>query len=52
MERCLNEKQMIVEKQRSGPIGTVKVFCDVASNAIRDRDYQSFKIEDQEQMAL
>jgi replicative DNA helicase len=52
MERCLNEMQMIVEKQRSGPIGTVKVFCDVASNAIRDRDYQSFKIEDQEQMAL
>lgn len=40
MERCLNEMQMIVEKQRMGPVGSIKVFCDVASNAIRDAGYQ------------
>ena len=52
MERCLNEMQMIVEKQRMGPIGSVKVFCDVASNAIRDKDYQRVEYLDQEQMAM
>ncbi|HVN82287.1 MAG TPA: DnaB-like helicase C-terminal domain-containing protein [Terriglobia bacterium] len=51
MERCLNQMHMIVEKNRSGPIGTVKVFCDVASNAIRDCDYQREEMADQ-QMAF
>lgn len=36
MARCLNEMNLIVEKNRMGPIGNVKVYCDVASNAIRD----------------
>lgn len=46
MERCLNEMQMIVEKQRSGPIGTVKVFVEIASNAIRDAGYQRTEVYD------
>jgi replicative DNA helicase len=40
MENALNKMQMIVEKQRMGPIGSVEVFCDVASNAIRDSGYE------------
>jgi replicative DNA helicase len=40
MERCFNKLQLIVEKQRMGPIGTVEVFCDIASNAIRNSDYE------------
>lgn len=39
MLRCANELQLIVEKQRMGPIGSIKVFCDIASNAIRDAGY-------------
>ena len=51
LQACYNEMHMIVEKQRSGPIGTVKVYCDVASNAIRDHGYQ--RVEDlNQQMAL
>ncbi len=40
MEKCIHKMQMIVEKQRMGPIGSVEVYCDIASNAIRDSDYQ------------
>lgn len=47
MERCLNEMHLIVEKQRSGPIGTVKVFCDVSCNAIRDMGWQRQESYDQ-----
>jgi replicative DNA helicase len=32
-----NRLDVIIEKQRSGPIGTVELFCDMASNAVRDR---------------
>ena len=28
--------ELIIEKQRSGPIGTVELFCDVATNVVRD----------------
>ena len=28
--------ELIIEKQRSGPIGTVELFCDVAANVVRD----------------
>ena len=36
MRQHANLLDIIVEKQRQGPIGTVKVFCDIASNAVRD----------------
>ncbi len=36
LESCHNELQCLVEKQRSGPVGTVKLFCDIGANAIRD----------------
>jgi replicative DNA helicase len=36
MEGCHNELHLLIEKQRAGPVGTVKVFCDIGSNAVRD----------------
>lgn len=36
MNQHRNLLDVIIEKQRQGPIGTVKVFCDIASNAVRD----------------
>lgn len=37
MEECWDQLEIIVAKQRSGPVGTVKVRCDIAHNAIRNR---------------
>ena len=28
--------EVIIEKQRSGPIGTIELWCDMASNVVRD----------------
>ncbi len=36
MAKVHNRLEAIVEKQRAGPVGSVKLFCDIASNAIRD----------------
>lgn len=36
MNQHQNLLDAIVEKQRQGPIGTVKLFCNIASNAVRD----------------
>jgi replicative DNA helicase len=30
--------ELIIEKQRSGPIGTIDLWCDMASNVVRDPD--------------
>lgn len=35
MEACIHELQIGVEKQRAGPVGVVKVFCDIGANAVR-----------------
>jgi replicative DNA helicase len=35
MEQCCNELLCLIEKQRAGPVGTVKCFIDVGCNAIR-----------------
>jgi len=35
LEGCHNELLLLVEKQRAGPVGSIKVFCDIGSNAIR-----------------
>ena len=40
MQRCFNEMQLIIEKNRMGSIGSIKLYCDIASNAVRDSDYQ------------
>lgn len=36
LNKVKNQLDIIIEKQRQGPIGTVRVFCDIASNAVRD----------------
>ena len=34
--RVANVLDILVEKQRQGPIGTVRVYCNIGSNAVRD----------------
>lgn len=36
LEGCHNELQLLVEKNRSGPVGAIKVFCDIGANAVRN----------------
>jgi replicative DNA helicase len=36
LSNCSHELEVILAKQRSGPIGTVKLWADMASNVIRD----------------
>lgn len=36
--RATNKLELLVEKQRSGPTGTVEVFCNIGCNAVRDLD--------------
>jgi len=31
-----NRLDLIIEKQRSGPIGTIDLWCDMAANVVRD----------------
>lgn len=52
MERCLNKLQIIVEKQRMGPIGALDFFCDIASNAIRDQGYEHGAILHEPELAF
>jgi replicative DNA helicase len=33
-----HQLEVIIAKQRNGPTGTVHLFCDIACNAIRDRE--------------
>jgi len=35
-QRVANVLDILVEKQRQGPIGTVRVYCNIGSNAVRD----------------
>jgi replicative DNA helicase len=34
--RCKHKLELIIAKQRSGPIGTVNLWCDMASNVVSD----------------
>lgn len=36
LDKCRHVLELIVAKQRGGPTGTVKLFGDMASNAVRD----------------
>lgn len=36
--RASNKLELLVEKQRGGPTGTVEVFCNIGCNAVRDLD--------------
>lgn len=35
LRECRNEMELLIEKQRMGPRGSVKLYCDMGSNAIR-----------------
>jgi replicative DNA helicase len=37
--------EVIIEKQRSGPIGTIDLWCDMASNVVRDSEAASTYLE-------
>jgi replicative DNA helicase len=36
MAKVEHRLDCVIEKQRSGPVGTVRLHCDIGSNAIRD----------------
>ncbi len=36
LTKVANQLELIIEKQRSGPIGTIDLWCDMASNVVRD----------------
>lgn len=36
LAKCFNKIQLIVGKNRHGPIGNINLFCDMGSSAIRD----------------
>jgi replicative DNA helicase len=36
LEVVKNRLELIIEKQRSGPIGTIDLWCDMAANVVRD----------------
>lgn len=36
MAKVEHRLDVAIEKQRSGPVGTVRLHCDIASNAVRD----------------
>lgn len=36
MEKVQHRLDCVIEKQRSGPVGTVRLHCDIACNAVRD----------------
>lgn len=36
MRDAMNKIDVILEKQRNGPVGTVRLHCAIASNAVRD----------------
>lgn len=36
--RAENRLEMLIEKQRAGPTGTIEVFCNIGCNAVRDLD--------------
>jgi replicative DNA helicase len=38
LEAAQNRLELIIEKQRSGPIGTIELWCDMAANVVRDPD--------------
>lgn len=40
-----NELELIVEKQRSGPIGSINLWCDMAANVVRDPNQSSDEME-------
>ena len=40
MDHAQHQLEVIVEKQRNGPIGTVRLFCQISCNAVRDQQQQ------------
>ncbi len=36
LDAVRHQLDLIIEKQRSGPIGNLKLWCDMATNVVRD----------------
>ena len=36
LRACANTLQVFIEKQRGGPTGEVKLFCDIGCGVVRD----------------
>lgn len=36
LRACQNRLDLIIEKQRSGSVGTLELYCDIANNAVHD----------------
>ena len=36
LEAVKNKMELLIEKQRSGPIGTINLWCDMAANKVFD----------------
>lgn len=45
LANAANSLELIIEEQRSGPIGTVYLWCDVASNVVRDPQREAPTLE-------
>ena len=39
LEEVKGKAELIIDKQRNGPTGTVKMLCEIASNAIRNLEF-------------
>jgi replicative DNA helicase len=45
LEAVKNKMELLVEKQRSGPIGPINLWCDMAANVVRDPNQSSDEME-------
>lgn len=46
-EKARNKLDVLIEKQRQGPVGSVTVFCSIAHNAVRDLIKTEYEPDDQ-----
>src|SRR5262249_42670133 len=37
LRKCINDLDLIIAKNRNGPIATVELFCDMGSNVVRNK---------------
>ena len=45
LDAVKHKLELLIEKQRSGPIGTINLWCDMAANVVRDSNQFSDEME-------